>query len=107
MLHRRKVRLAREGKGPPACRCRLSGECLAGRGNAVGRPWRLALRTFDAHGNARGCGGEPVQVEVSGPEGSRVRAAAVQDERNGCYSAVFVADRPGPWVLHPRCGNQP
>ena len=86
-------------------RCRLTGECLAGRGNAVGRPWRLALHAADAHSNARGRGGEAVSVEVCGPEGSGVRAAAVQDERNGCYTIALTPDRAGRWVLHPRCAS--
>lgn len=84
-------------------RCTLSGDCLAGGRAPVGQPWHLWLHTADAHGNARGRGGEAVTVEVTGPDGSEVRAAAVLDARNGSYSIAFTPDRAGRWLLMPRC----
>ena len=100
-------RVEGQGWGIVMGRCRLTGECLAGRGNAVGRPWRLALRAFDTHGNARGRGGEAITMDVRGPEGCQARAAAVQDARNGCYNIALTPDRPGRWVLHPKCARHP
>ena len=83
------------------CRCMLTGPCLAGHAH-IGEPWGLALHTFDCFGNARANGLEEVTVDVTGPEGTQVRKAAVTDRGNGCYSIAFQPDREGRWLITPR-----
>lgn len=83
-------------------RCTFLGRCLGGGAHAIGEPWRFALHTADGHGNARAAGGEAVAVEVAGPAGTAVTAAAVADCGNGCYAVAFEPDRAGRWALTPR-----
>lgn len=71
-------------------------------GLRVGEPVTLLLHTVDAHGNARGQGGEEVAVELHGPLGSQVREAWVVDNENGTYAARFKPDMPGSWTIKPR-----
>ncbi len=68
----------------------------------VGEPVHLCLHTADAFGNARTAGGEDAAVELAGPPGSLVTAAAVACNGNGTYAVRFAPDRAGRWLLHPR-----
>ena len=68
----------------------------------MGEPVRLCLHTADRFGNARTAGGEDVVVELAGPPGSEVTAAAVACNGNGTYAVRFAPDRVGRWLLHPR-----
>ena len=84
-------------------RCTLAGEGFGAAPLVVGESMCLVVHTVDRHGSARAAGGEDVTVALAGPPGSAVGAAAVACNSNGTYAVRWAPDRPGRWVLHPRC----
>lgn len=68
----------------------------------AGQPLRLTLQSCDTYGNALTQGGDAVHVDLEGPQGSDVTAAAIQDLDNGTYSVQLVPDCSGRWKLMPR-----